>query len=479
MAADPGEPVVRAQDHRHGVPADDPADAALHRLVAREVGLLLGADRVDVARLGQRRQADLELAGALEQLVDQEPGPALAFLVDAPGRARSSQSSVSAGSMSGSWCLNSSKYMAPRRVAHLARQAKVASRGRSRRVAASTATLLQRRTGSRRRPPPGRRLRPCCRATTERPTRPRCASASPCHRPRRCGVSTQPLVLVADDEPRITKLVSIALGEEGFRVVTADERRGGAAPRPRRSGRTSSCSTSSCPTSTASRSCASCASGGRSPVILLTAKGSTADKAKGLDLGADDYIAKPFHPDELAARVRAVLRRSAGRPAGRRHPPVRRRRDRPRAADGHPRRRARPALADRVAAAPAPGRQRRQGRPPHRAADQGLGPRVPRRPPVPAGLGRRASAASSAPSRASPAGSRRSRASATCSTSTRRSRRSRPTPMSSPIAPRIRRSSDSRHGRVASRGRWREGAAGPHPRPALPHPRPALPRQAN
>ena len=35
------------------------------------------------------------------------------------------------------------------------------------------------------------------------------------------------------------------------------------------------------------------------PVILLTAKGSTADKAKGLDLGADDYVAKPFHPDEL------------------------------------------------------------------------------------------------------------------------------------------------------------------------------------
>ena len=47
-------------------------------------------------------------------------------------------------------------------------------------------------------------------------------------------------------------------------------------------------------------------------VILLTAKGSTADKAKGLDLGAYYYIAKPFHPDELAARVRAVLRRSGG-----------------------------------------------------------------------------------------------------------------------------------------------------------------------
>src|SRR5204863_1472677 len=52
------------------------------------------------------------------------------------------------------------------------------------------------------------------------------------------------------------------------------------------------------------------------PVILLTAKGSTADKAKGLDLGADDYVAKPFHPDELAARVRAVIRRSSGAAPG-------------------------------------------------------------------------------------------------------------------------------------------------------------------
>ena len=124
-------------------------------------------------------------------------------------------------------------------------------------------------------------------------------------------MSTQPLVLVADDEPRITKLVSIALSEEGFRVVTANggeealqkaeevrpdiilldivmpDLDGIEVMRPLRERRPVA-------------------------VILLTAKGSTADKAKGLDLGADDYIAKPFHPDELAARVRAVLRRSSG-----------------------------------------------------------------------------------------------------------------------------------------------------------------------
>lgn len=46
------------------------------------------------------------------------------------------------------------------------------------------------------------------------------------------------------------------------------------------------------------------------PVILLTAKGTDSDKIMGLELGADDYLPKPFNPEELTARVRAVLRRS-------------------------------------------------------------------------------------------------------------------------------------------------------------------------
>jgi two-component system KDP operon response regulator KdpE len=51
------------------------------------------------------------------------------------------------------------------------------------------------------------------------------------------------------------------------------------------------------------------------PVILLTAKGSDSDKIMGLELGADDYLPKPFNPEELTARVRAVLRRSQMREA--------------------------------------------------------------------------------------------------------------------------------------------------------------------
>jgi phosphate regulon transcriptional regulator PhoB len=50
------------------------------------------------------------------------------------------------------------------------------------------------------------------------------------------------------------------------------------------------------------------------PIIMLTAKGEEIDKILGLEMGADDYITKPFSPRELVARVKAVLRRSAERP---------------------------------------------------------------------------------------------------------------------------------------------------------------------
>lgn len=51
--------------------------------------------------------------------------------------------------------------------------------------------------------------------------------------------------------------------------------------------------------------------GNQTPTIILTARGSTEDRVRGLDLGADDYLPKPFHLEELAARLRSILRRSS------------------------------------------------------------------------------------------------------------------------------------------------------------------------
>lgn len=53
------------------------------------------------------------------------------------------------------------------------------------------------------------------------------------------------------------------------------------------------------------------------PVLMLTAKGDALDRVLGLELGADDYVAKPFNPQELAARIRAILRRTEPRGADR------------------------------------------------------------------------------------------------------------------------------------------------------------------
>ena len=64
---------------------------------------------------------------------------------------------------------------------------------------------------------------------------------------------------------------------------------------------------------------------GDTPVIMLTARGEEADRIVGLELGADDYVTKPFSPRELAARVRAVLRRTGPREDGRAGAPLLRR----------------------------------------------------------------------------------------------------------------------------------------------------------
>jgi DNA-binding response OmpR family regulator len=56
------------------------------------------------------------------------------------------------------------------------------------------------------------------------------------------------------------------------------------------------------------------------PIIMLTARDDDIDKIVGLELGADDYLTKPFNPRELVARVKAILRRTERRPEERKHP---------------------------------------------------------------------------------------------------------------------------------------------------------------
>jgi two-component system, OmpR family, KDP operon response regulator KdpE len=129
-------------------------------------------------------------------------------------------------------------------------------------------------------------------------------------------MTNAPLVLVADDEPRITRLVALSLAGDGFRVVTAlggeDALRKAAEIKP-----DIVLLDLVMPDIDGIEVMRRLRERRPVPVILLTAKGSSSDRARGLDLGADDYVAKPFHPDELAARVRAVLRRAAGVSPGR------------------------------------------------------------------------------------------------------------------------------------------------------------------
>lgn len=119
-------------------------------------------------------------------------------------------------------------------------------------------------------------------------------------------------ILICDDERDIVSAVSIYLRAEGFDVLCAENGREALEiiareplslvildiMMPEVDGITALTTLRAADDATAAL-----------PVILLTAKGEDADKVLGLNLGADDYIAKPFHPAELIARVKSQLRR--------------------------------------------------------------------------------------------------------------------------------------------------------------------------
>lgn len=124
------------------------------------------------------------------------------------------------------------------------------------------------------------------------------------------------LILVVDDEPPIVRLVKAKLQLDGFAVVTAGKGED-ALPIVEHDRPDLVILDLMMPGMDGFETLRTIRQRSRVPVILLTARAGDADKLRGLQSGADDYITKPFNPDELVARVIAVLRRSDGAaPAG-------------------------------------------------------------------------------------------------------------------------------------------------------------------
>jgi two-component system phosphate regulon response regulator PhoB len=111
-------------------------------------------------------------------------------------------------------------------------------------------------------------------------------------------------ILVVDDEPDVLELVRLSLDREGFTVETAETGSEALEKIARR-----------IPDMSGTQVCGLLRSQAETadlPVVMLTARSEEADRVVGFELGADDYVTKPFSPRELGLRVKAVLRRSDG-----------------------------------------------------------------------------------------------------------------------------------------------------------------------
>lgn len=120
-------------------------------------------------------------------------------------------------------------------------------------------------------------------------------------------------LLIVDDEPTIVETVEAKFRREGYTTFTADSAEEGMRlfrrvkpdliildiMLPQRSGLDL---------------CRAIRKDASTPIIFISARADEADRVKGLEIGADDYVVKPFNLSELAARVKAILRRSTGEP---------------------------------------------------------------------------------------------------------------------------------------------------------------------
>ena len=116
-------------------------------------------------------------------------------------------------------------------------------------------------------------------------------------------------VLVVDDDINIVKLIKLYLEKEDYEVVTANNGRE-ALEIYNREDPSIIVLDIMMPELDGNAVCREIRKTSNVPIIMLTAKGETFDKVLSLELGADDYIVKPFDPKELTARIKAILRRS-------------------------------------------------------------------------------------------------------------------------------------------------------------------------
>ncbi|MEJ5221081.1 MAG: response regulator, partial [Tepidiforma sp.] len=122
-------------------------------------------------------------------------------------------------------------------------------------------------------------------------------------------MSAEPLLLVVDDEAGVLRLMKLELTAQGFRVITAAD--GEEALRLAEEQRPDAVVLDiMMPGISGLEVMRRLRERSNVPIILVTAKDKDSDKVRGLELGADDYVVKPFNPDELGARIRAVLRRA-------------------------------------------------------------------------------------------------------------------------------------------------------------------------
>ena len=121
-------------------------------------------------------------------------------------------------------------------------------------------------------------------------------------------------IVVVDDEANIADLVEMYLDREGFRVVKASTGTEGLEAVQQHRPRLIVLDVG-LPDLDGLEVCKRIRAHSQTPVIFLTARDGEIDRILGLELGGDDYLTKPFSPAELAARVKAVLRRTDGAPA--------------------------------------------------------------------------------------------------------------------------------------------------------------------